>query len=117
MSAPKITWIRTPDDRKEYLSTDGRWMVSFGMGHIHPDHPRVWTLYERTGEYRKGEGESLKYTLGHHFTAAAAKKAATWTEEQRSVAYRKAQAELVIILQALRAESDRRRAAEIEVSA
>lgn len=107
MTAPKITWIRTPDERGVYLSTDGQWMVSFGMGHIHPDHPRVWTLFRRTGKYSKGEGEVLEMTLGHHFTAKAAMKAASWTEDQRSVAYRKAYDELVVILQAKRAESDR----------
>ena len=112
MSTPKINWIRTPDARAEYLSTDGQWMVSFGAGHIHPDHPRVWTLYRRTGKYSRTEGEVLEYTLGHHLTAAAAKKAATWTEEQRSAAYRKAQAELLVILQARRAEADARLAAE-----
>lgn len=112
MSTPAITWIRTPDERGVYLSTDGQWMVSFGMGHIHPDHPRVWTLYERTGKYRKGEGETLRSTLGHHFSAAAAKKAATWTEDQRSAAYRKAYADLVVIMQAKRAASDARRKAE-----
>ena len=105
-----LAWIRTPDDRKAYLSTDGQWMVSFGAGHIHPDHPRVWTLYRRTGKYSKGEGEVLEYTLGHHFTAKAAMKAASWTEDQRSAAYKKAYYELVVILQARRAESDRRRA-------
>jgi hypothetical protein len=84
MTTAPLAWIRTPDDRKSHLSADGQWMVSFGMGHIHPDHPRVWTLYRRTGKYSKGEGEVLEYTLGHHFTAKAAMKAASDAQAKRA---------------------------------
>jgi hypothetical protein len=96
----KTEWVKTPEPRGEYLSADGQWMVSFGMGHIHPDHQRIWSLYRRTGEYSKTEGEILEVTLGHHFTAEAAMAAAGWTEDERKARYREARAELAAILQA-----------------
>lgn len=96
----KIEWIKTPAERGVYLSTDGQWMVSFGLGGLHPDHPRIWKLYQRTGKYVKGEGEILKMTLGSHWTAEAAMKAAEWTEEERDAAYDKEYADTLAALKA-----------------
>lgn len=102
------TFIKTSTG--DFYSTDEKWHVSFGLGCMHPDHPRIWSLYERTGEYLKGEGEILRHILGDFFTAEEAMAAADQTDEERVAAWRKARAELLEIVTAQRAEYDRKHA-------